>query len=88
LINRSFCTDKAILAWFSGTFAQCPLSALAGRHDNGNLICLLARAAVNYPYPSMKSECVGLYEKGTVAKKVVFGIGEIVPKMEVFGTQP
>ena len=27
------------------------------------------------PYPSMKSECVGLYEKGTVAKKVVFGIG-------------
>src|SRR4029434_4668940 len=82
LINRSFCPDKAILAWFSGTFAQCPLSAFAGRYDNGNLICLLARAAVNYPYPSMKSECVGLYEKGTAAKKVVFGIGEIVPKTE------
>jgi hypothetical protein len=32
----------------------------------------------------MKSECVGLSEKGTVAKKVVFGIGEIVPKMEGF----
>ena len=34
----------------------------------------------------MKSECVGLYEKGTVAKKVVFGIGEIVLKTEVFRT--
>jgi len=35
-----FCPDHAVLAGFSGSFAPCPLSALAGRHDDGDLICL------------------------------------------------
>src|SRR6266568_4115684 len=57
LINRPFCPGNAILAGFSSSFAQCPLSALAGRHDDGDLICL-ARRAVNNPNPSMKAERV------------------------------
>jgi hypothetical protein len=50
LINRLFCPDNVLLVGYSGSFAQCPVSALAGRHDNGNLICL-TRAAVNSPNP-------------------------------------
>src|SRR5262245_12136520 len=33
LIHMSFCPDKLILAGFSGSFAPCPVSVLAGRHD-------------------------------------------------------
>src|SRR5215216_1308434 len=47
LINRPFCPDKAILAGFSGSFAQCPLSVLAGRHDDADFICLRRRAVNN-----------------------------------------
>src|SRR2546422_3575840 len=35
----------------------CPLSALAGRHDNGDVICQMRRA-VNPPNPSIQSERV------------------------------
>src|SRR4051812_43051769 len=68
LIHRPFCPDRAILEGFSGSVAPCPLSVLAGRHDNGNLI-YLTRAAVNNPNPSMKSERADLRERGAVAKK-------------------
>ena len=32
LIHLPFCPDNAVLVGFSGSFAQCPLSAISGRH--------------------------------------------------------
>src|SRR5881398_3704721 len=52
-----FRPDKAILAGCSGSFAPCPLPALAGRHDAGDVI-YLPRRAVNNPNPAMQSERV------------------------------
>jgi len=59
VIEAPFCPDNMLLAGFSGSFAQYPLPALAGRHDDGDVICL-TRHAVNNPNPSMKSESVVL----------------------------
>ena len=53
-------------------FCLIPVISALRAYDNGNLICLLARAAVNYPYPSMKAECVGLYEKRALSQKKLF----------------
>jgi hypothetical protein len=55
VLHMSFCPDKPILAGFLGTFAPYPFSALAGRHDNGDVICL-TRRTVNSLYPAMKFE--------------------------------
>ena len=51
----SLCPDKPILAGVLGSFALYQLPALAGRHDNGNLICL-TRQPVNTPHPAMRTE--------------------------------
>jgi hypothetical protein len=40
LIHMSFCPDNVKLARLSGSFAPCPVSALAGRHDVGDVISL------------------------------------------------
>ena len=57
LMHISFCLDKPILAGFLESFAPCPVSALAGRYDDEDLICL-TRRAVNTPNPAMQSERV------------------------------
>src|SRR6516165_78150 len=46
----SLCPDNVILAGFLGSFAPCPVSALAGYHD-GDVICL-RRQPVNNPHPT------------------------------------
>src|SRR6267142_3118023 len=51
LIHVPFSPDKAILVGSSGSFAPWPVSALAGRHDDEDVICL-RRCAVNTPYPA------------------------------------
>ena len=45
------------MAEVSGSFAPCPYSALAGRHDDENVICL-RRHAVNTSNLVMKAERV------------------------------
>jgi hypothetical protein len=52
LINASFCPDNALLVWFSGSVALYLLSALAGRHDDEDVISL-TRRTVNNPNPAM-----------------------------------
>src|SRR5215471_11200624 len=52
--------DHAVLAGFSGSFTPCPLSALAGRHDDGDLLCLTRRAG-NNPHSSVKSDALGTH---------------------------
>src|SRR3712207_6099515 len=52
-----FRPPHALLAGVSSSVAPCVFSALAGRHDDGDVICL-TRRAVNTPHPSMKSERV------------------------------
>src|SRR5712691_3263087 len=37
LLIRPFCSDNMILVRFSASFAQYPLPALAGRHDDRDL---------------------------------------------------
>jgi hypothetical protein len=64
LIHMPFCRDNALLAGFSGSFAQDLLSALAGRHDDGDVISL-TRRAVNNPN---SSQGYGVRESA-VAKK-------------------
>jgi hypothetical protein len=59
LMHLPLCPDKVILAGLLESFAPYPFSALAGRHDNGDLISL-TRPAVNSPNPAMQSERVGL----------------------------
>ena len=59
-----FCPDKLILAGFLGSFALYQLPALAGRHDDRDLIALTQRT-VNNPHSAMQSES----EKVGVAKK-------------------
>jgi hypothetical protein len=53
VMHMPFCPAKAIWAGFSGSFAPCPFSALAGRHDGD--VLYLTRRAVNNPNLSMKS---------------------------------
>jgi hypothetical protein len=55
LIIIPFCPDKAMLAGFLGSFALYLLSALAGRHNDADVISLIRRA-VNNPNPAMKAE--------------------------------
>src|SRR4029453_11350714 len=43
LIHRSFCPDKPIPAGFLGSFAACPVSALAGLYDDEGVIYLRQR---------------------------------------------
>jgi hypothetical protein len=66
-----FRPDNVILARFSSSFAPYLFSALAGRHDDEDLICLTRRTVNNLP-PPMKSERVVLGEKGGVSKRPVF----------------
>ena len=42
---------------FSSSFARCPLPALAGRHNDDDVISL-ARRTVNNPNPAMKQKGV------------------------------
>jgi hypothetical protein len=53
-LHLPFCPDKTILAGFSDSFAPCAVSALAGHHDDEDLICL-TRRAVNTAHPAMQS---------------------------------
>jgi hypothetical protein len=55
LIHMSFCPDNVILARLSGSFAPCPVSALAGHYDDEGVICL-RRQPVNTSHPAMQSE--------------------------------
>src|SRR6516165_9034679 len=59
----------------SGSLARCLLSALAGRHDNGNLICL-RWCAVNNSNTIMQSERGIWEEQGTVSKNGGDTVGE------------
>ena len=38
MLNMSFCPDNATVAEFSGSFAPYPFSALAGRHNDADVI--------------------------------------------------
>ena len=59
LIHMSFCPDKPILAGFLESFAPCSVSALAGRHNDGHLICLTCYT-VNTPHSALQSEQIML----------------------------
>ena len=51
----------------SGSFAPCPVPALAGRHDDADVICL-TRGAVNTPHLAMRFES----EQGAVSNDAGF----------------
>ena len=57
MIHVPWCPDNALLVRLSGSSALYLLSALAGCHDDGDVICL-RRQAVNNPNPAMKAESV------------------------------
>jgi hypothetical protein len=61
LIHISFCPDNVILARLSGSFAPCPVSALAEHHDDEGVIYLRQRV-VNV----MQSECRVVSQKRDV----------------------
>jgi hypothetical protein len=63
----SFCPDKPILAGFLGSFAPYPFLALAGHHDDKDVICL-TQHAVNNAHTAIKSKHGGLRGWGSVAK--------------------
>jgi hypothetical protein len=46
-MNWQFCSDKATLAWSSGGFARCLLSAISGHH--GRIVALPRRESNNLP---------------------------------------
>jgi hypothetical protein len=70
----AFCPDKPILAGLSGGFDQYPVSALAGRHDDEDVICLTP-PAVNNPHPAM--QCERVVRAGQCLKKPSDIVGEL-----------
>jgi hypothetical protein len=54
LIIWPFCPDNMILAWFSGSFARCLLSAIGGHYHER--IIGLPRREIHNPNSSMKSD--------------------------------
>jgi hypothetical protein len=70
-----------LLVGFSGSFAPCPLPALAGRHDKTDFISL-TQPAVNNPNPAIESKRVVLGEEGVVSENLqILLVNPPVPKL-------